>query len=94
MGKCDNCGKKILYNKYKRYRKQILCRECYDTRLERKKAAKEVLKAQAEALKIVTPKKRGKKAKKEPKDEEESNVPSVFLDDDDETAKTAEDNRL
>jgi len=36
MGKCNNCGKKIQYNKYKRYRKQILCQACYDTRLDRK----------------------------------------------------------
>lgn len=41
MGKCDKCGKKIEYNKFKRYRKKILCYECYDTRLERKKAKKE-----------------------------------------------------
>ena len=41
MGKCDRCGKKIEYNKFKRYRKKILCYECYDTRLERKKAKKD-----------------------------------------------------
>jgi len=38
MGKCDNCGKKIRYNQYKRYRDKILCYDCYDTRLERKRA--------------------------------------------------------
>jgi hypothetical protein len=41
MGKCNNCGKKIEYNKFKRYRKKILCYECYDTRLERKKVKKD-----------------------------------------------------
>jgi len=41
MGKCSNCGKKIKYNKFKRYRGKILCYACYDTRLERKKAKKE-----------------------------------------------------
>jgi len=40
MGKCDNCKKEIQYNRFKRYRKQILCYECYDTRLERKAAKK------------------------------------------------------
>jgi len=38
MGKCSNCGKKIRYNKFKRYRDKILCYDCYDTRLERKRA--------------------------------------------------------
>jgi len=38
MGECSNCKKKIEYNKFKRYRGKILCYNCYDTRLERKKA--------------------------------------------------------
>ena len=44
MGKCEICGKKLLYNRFKRYRKQILCYDCYDTRLERKKQKKEKMK--------------------------------------------------
>lgn len=65
MGKCDNCEKKILYNKYKRYRKQILCIECYNTRLERKAAKKAEQQAQAEAAKIlISPRKKAKKALK------------------------------
>lgn len=40
MGKCSNCGKEIQYNQFKWYRDKILCYECYDTRLERKKAKK------------------------------------------------------
>jgi len=48
MGKCDNCGKKILYNKFKRYRGTVLCYECYDTRLERKRAKKEAAKKKLE----------------------------------------------
>jgi len=66
MGKCDNCKKEILYNRYKRYRKQILCPECYATRLERKaekKAARE-MKADQFSLKkeIVKPPKKAKEA--------------------------------
>jgi len=49
MGKCSNCGKKIEYNKFKWYRGKILCYECYDTRLERKKAKKEAAKRLLEA---------------------------------------------
>ena len=64
MGSCNNCKKKILYNKYKRYRNKILCPECYDTRLERKAAKKAALKMKAEAVKIVTPSKKAKKAAK------------------------------
>jgi len=41
MGKCSNCGKKIEYNKFKWYRRKILCYNCYNTRLERKKVKKE-----------------------------------------------------
>lgn len=41
MGKCSKCGKRIRYNQFKRYRGKILCYECYDTRLERKKARQE-----------------------------------------------------
>lgn len=47
MGKCSECGKRIQYNKFKRYRGKILCYDkktktgCYATRLERKKAKKE-----------------------------------------------------
>lgn len=40
MGKCENCGKAIRYNKFKRYRGKVLCYDCYDTRLERKKQKK------------------------------------------------------
>ena len=66
MGKCSNCRKKILYNKYKMYRGKVLCPECYDTRLERKAAKKVERKRQAELVKIVTPSKRvKKKAKKQ-----------------------------
>lgn len=43
MGKCNLCGKKIEYNKFKRYRGKVLCYACYDTRLERKKAKKEAV---------------------------------------------------
>lgn len=64
MGICNNCKKKIMYNKYKRYRKTILCLECYDTRLERKAAKKAKIKGQAESVKIVTPTKKAKKAMK------------------------------
>ena len=66
MGKCENCKKKILYNRYKRYRGTILCPECFATRLERKAAKKVERKRQAELVKIVTPSKRvKKKAKKQ-----------------------------
>jgi len=44
IGKCSNCGKKIQYNKFKMYRDKVLCYECYDTRLERKKAKKKAKK--------------------------------------------------
>lgn len=44
MGKCSNCGAKILYNKFKMYRDKVLCNKCYDTRLERKKAKKKAAK--------------------------------------------------
>ncbi len=65
MGKCNVCGKKILYNKYKMYRGKILCPECYDTRLERKAARKAELKAKAEEMqKIIAPRKKSKKASK------------------------------
>jgi len=37
MGKCEECGAEIRYNKFKRYRGKVLCYDCYDTRLERKK---------------------------------------------------------
>lgn len=67
MGSCLNCGKKILYNSYKRYRGKVLCPECYNTRLERKEAKKVELKKRAEELsadlvKISTPRKKAKKA--------------------------------
>jgi len=45
MVKCSVCGKKIEYNKFKRYRGKIQCRDCYDKRLERKKAKKEAAEA-------------------------------------------------
>lgn len=61
MGSCNNCHKKIMYNKYKHYRKEILCLECYNTRLERKVAKIAEKKRQAELVKIVTPSKRAKK---------------------------------
>lgn len=64
MGSCNNCHKKIMYNKYKRYRKEILCLECYNTRLERKAAKKAELKKLADLNKIVTPKKKAKKKAK------------------------------
>jgi len=38
--KCNECGAKIQYNQFKRYRKKVLCYGCYDTRLERKAAKK------------------------------------------------------
>ena len=40
MGRCENCKRKIEYNSFVRYRKQILCKPCYKTRLIRKKAKK------------------------------------------------------
>jgi len=61
MGKCSNCRKKILYNKYKMYRGKVLCPECYDTRLERKAAKKAERKRQAELVKIVKPTRKAKK---------------------------------
>lgn len=64
MGKCNNCGKKIEYNRYKMYRGKVLCPECYDTRLERKAAKKAELKKQAELIKIVTPKRKARKRAK------------------------------
>ena len=64
MGKCNVCGKKILYNKYKMYRGKVLCPECYDTRLERKAAKRAEAKARAEEVKIVTPTKKARKAAK------------------------------
>jgi len=65
MGKCSECGKKILYNKYKMYRGKVLCPECYNTRLERKAAKKAKLKRQAELVKITKPSKKAKKKAKE-----------------------------
>jgi len=62
MGSCLNCGKKILYNSYKRYRGKVLCPECYNTRLERKEAKKVELKKLADLVKISTPRKKAKKA--------------------------------
>ena len=32
MANCNNCGKKIKYNKFKRWRNKILCYECYKIR--------------------------------------------------------------
>lgn len=64
MGKCSECGKKILYNKYKMYRGKILCLECYSTRLDRKTAEKAIRKAKAEEVKIITPSKKAKKKAK------------------------------
>lgn len=65
MGSCNNCHKKILYNKYKRYRKEILCLECYNTRLERKAAAIAERKRLVElATEIVKPSKKARKRAK------------------------------
>lgn len=50
MGKCSNCGKKIEYNQFKRYRGKILCKECYATRLERKRQKKEELERKSQTL--------------------------------------------
>jgi len=54
MGKCSNCGKKIKYNQFKIYRDKILCYDCYDTRLERKKtkrkAAEEKVKKDSKTM--------------------------------------------
>ena len=41
MAKCHECKTKIEYNHYHMYRGKVLCYDCYDTRLERKKAKKE-----------------------------------------------------
>lgn len=32
MATCNNCGKKIKYNQFKRWRKKLLCPECYKIR--------------------------------------------------------------
>lgn len=32
MAICDKCKEKIKYNKFKRYRRKILCLECYKHR--------------------------------------------------------------
>jgi len=93
MGSCSNCKKKILYNKYKRYRKQILCRECYDTRLERKKAKKQALKAQAEALKIETKKDIKNEDSTPLEDINETHEKWAKEDNEDDTEKTSEDTR-
>jgi len=87
MGACNNCHKKIMYNKYKHYRKEILCLECYNTRLERKAAKKEALKAQAESVKII-PRKKAKKPKKKKEPTIEDWRPN------ENTGKTSEDTRL
>lgn len=60
MGKCEICKKKIMYNKYKKYRGKVLCLECYSTRLERK-AAKKVIRRR-KARKIVVPTEKAEKA--------------------------------
>ena len=78
MGTCNNCKKKIMYNKYKRYRGKILCVECYNTRLERKAAKKAEIKAKAEAVKIRAPRKKAKKAPK--------NMGLTIMSDEDETS--------
>lgn len=52
MGKCSNCGKKIQYNQFKWYRDKILCYDCYDTRLERKKAKKKAAEKKVKEEKI------------------------------------------
>lgn len=64
MAICNVCKEKIMYNKYKRYRKKILCLKCYATRLDRKAAKKVEVKVRAKAIKIVTPSKKAKKAAK------------------------------
>jgi len=64
MGKCNNCKRKILYNKYKMYRGKVLCPECYGTRLVRKAEERAERNRQAELVKIVTPSRRAKKASK------------------------------
>lgn len=98
MGKCSVCGKKIQYNQYKMYRGKVLCPECYDTRLERKAAKKAELKMKAEAVKIVTPSKKAKKAAKKKGvdltalDERRSIVPKFYGgDDENENEDKAED---
>lgn len=53
MGKCNNCGKKIEYNKFKHYRGKVLCYECYDTRLERKRAKKQAAELAAQDSKTL-----------------------------------------
>ena len=84
MGKCSNCGKKILYNKYRMYRGKVLCPECYDTRLERKAAKRAERKRQAELVKIATPTKKAKKTAKKK---------GIDFGVDNEEGKTAEDSR-
>jgi len=64
MGKCNNCKRKILYNKYKMYRGKVLCPECYSTRLVRKAEERAERNRQAELVKIVTPSRRARKAAK------------------------------
>ena len=89
MGKCSVCGKKILYNKYKMYRGKVLCQECYNTRLERKAAAIAERKRKAEEIKIVTPKKKSKRAMK--KYGVEGKIPKLYGgDSNDDTEKAAD----
>ena len=107
MGKCSECGKKILYNKYKMYRGEVLCPECYDSRLERKAAKKAERKRLAkEARALITPTKKAKKDMKKkgitneetgdfmPIEDEKKHKKWAKEDNEDDTAKTSEDSRL
>lgn len=77
IGKCSNCKKPIQYNKFKRYRGKVLCYDCYDTRLERKKQKKEELEKKAQILSDNT----------EPDDSGKVELKYDLTDDEDKTIK-------
>ncbi len=100
MGSCNNCHKKIMYNKYKHYRKEILCVECYNTRLERKAARITEQNKQAALAKIAKPTKKVKKKATKPAfyeldkiEQDKKRFQSTYDVTENETEKTSEDSR-